>query len=73
MPSIINGPIKISSVSGGATINFGDSGIIAPKSASKTTSGSGGTVGDFSNVYTGTSNTNSTSSSGVDTTTNSKV
>jgi hypothetical protein len=70
MPSNIMGSVKITAISGG-TINFGDTAIIAPKNASKTTEGAGGTVGDFSVSVTGINNTNSFSSSGVDTTTKS--
>lgn len=49
MPSIV-GPLKINSVSGG-TVNFGDAFYIAPKSSSKTNSGSGSNnTGDFINT-----------------------
>lgn len=72
MPSVINGAIKFTSVSGG-TINFGDTAIIAPKNVTKEAAGAGGTTGDFSRAYTGVSNTNMMSSSGVDTTNTSKV
>lgn len=59
MPSLIGGPIKFVSVSGGATVNFGDTGFIAPKTASKSYSGSGGGItGDFGASITGVSNTN---------------
>lgn len=71
MPVIIGGPIKISSVSGGATVNFGDTGIIAPKTASKQFNGAGGTTGDFSQVFTGVSNTNTNNPTGTDTNTQS--
>ncbi len=48
MPSFIAGPFKIVSISGG-TVVFGDTGFVAPKSASKSYSGSGGGfTGDFS-------------------------
>ncbi|HEU4964364.1 MAG TPA: spore germination protein [Bacilli bacterium] len=58
MPSLIGGPIKIVSVAGG-TVNFGDTGVIAPKSASKSYSGAGGGLtGDFSVSINGISNTN---------------
>ncbi|GGH73146.1 putative spore germination protein GerPF [Compostibacillus humi] len=52
MPSIV-GPIKINSV-GGGVINFGDSFYLAPKSTSKTNTGSGSlNTGDFINTNTG--------------------
>ncbi|WP_010529898.1 spore germination protein [Lentibacillus jeotgali] len=57
MPSIV-GPIKINSVDGGVT-NFGDSFYLAPKSTSKTSSGSGSfNTGDFINTNNGVSSTN---------------
>ncbi|MFC4766319.1 spore germination protein [Effusibacillus consociatus] len=49
MPSFIAGPIKINSVATGATILFGDTLFVAPKTATKSYSGSGGGAnGDFS-------------------------
>jgi spore germination protein PF len=59
MPSIIGGPIKIVSVSGGGTVNWGDTGFVAPKNATKSYTGSGGGItGDFTSTYNGISNTN---------------
>ncbi|WP_064092206.1 spore germination protein [Rossellomorea aquimaris] len=50
MPAII-GPVSILSV-GGGTVQFGDTAIISPKSASKTTAGSGGfNTGPFQLSY----------------------
>ncbi|MGZ4134092.1 MAG: spore germination protein [Tumebacillaceae bacterium] len=58
MPSLVGGPIKFVSVSGGATVNFGDTGFIAPRTAAKSYSGAGGGLtGDFAASYTGISNT----------------
>lgn len=58
MPSIIGGPLKITSISGG-TVNFGDTAIIAPKNTGKTYTGSGGGLtGDFPVTITGISSTN---------------
>lgn len=72
MPSLIGGPIKFVSVSGGATVNFGDTGFIAPKTASKSYSGAGGGLtGDFAASYTGVSNTNTVDPDVIDTNTNS--
>lgn len=57
MPSIV-GPIKINSV-GGGVVNFGDSFYLAPKSTSKTVTGSGSlNTGDFINTNTGANLTN---------------
>ncbi|WP_221564885.1 spore germination protein [Alkalihalobacillus sp. TS-13] len=48
MPSVILAPIKISTVATNATVNFGDTLYISPKSTSKGASGSGGAnTGDF--------------------------
>jgi spore germination protein PF len=59
MPSIVIGPIKFNSISGGA-INFGDSFNISPKNIIKTTSGAAaGGNGDFHFVFSGKSLTNS--------------
>lgn len=40
LPSIV-GPLKINSVDGGGTVNFGDAFYISPKSSSKTNAGAG--------------------------------
>lgn len=57
MPAIV-GPIKINSV-GGGVVNFGDTFYLAPKSQSKSASGSGGgSTGDFHIVNNGISGTN---------------
>lgn len=65
MPSLILGPVKITSVSG--TVLFGDTAFIAPKSASKTYNGSGsGDVGDFQLSFNGISSTNTFDSDLVD-------
>lgn len=70
MPSLVGGPIKFVSVSGGATVNFGDTGFIAPKTAAKSYSGSGGGLtGDFSTSFTGISNTNTVDPDLIDTNT----
>jgi spore germination protein PF len=59
MPSYIAGPIKITSVSGDSTVNFGDALQIAPKSSTKSLSGSGGgNSGDFLQTNTLVSFTN---------------
>ncbi|ASS76388.1 hypothetical protein CIG75_16455 [Tumebacillus algifaecis] len=66
MPSVVGGPIKIISVSGG-TLIFGDSGFIAPKSASKSYSGSGGGLtGDFPVTINGINNTSTVDPDVVD-------
>ena len=60
MPSFISGPIKITHVSGDGTVNFGDVLQIAPKSTSKSYTGSGGSNnGDFlqTNTYASFTNT----------------
>jgi spore germination protein PF len=58
MPSLVGGPIKIINISGGGTVIFGDTGFIAPKHASKTYAGSGGSLtGDFPVSINGISNT----------------
>jgi len=58
MPSIIGGPLKIVSISGG-TVNFGDTAIIAPKNSGKSYSGSGGGLtGDFPVAINGISSVN---------------
>ncbi|EDL64049.1 MULTISPECIES: spore germination protein [Bacillaceae] len=50
MPAII-GPVQILSV-GGGNVQFGDAGIISPKSSQKTTAGSGGfNTGPFQLTY----------------------
>ncbi|RAV22501.1 spore germination protein [Paenibacillus contaminans] len=68
MPSIVLAPIKISSVSG--QVNFGDVFQIAPKSASKSYSGSGGgNTGDFSQTFSLISLTNTIDPDLVDSTT----
>ncbi|MDC3413731.1 spore germination protein [Aquibacillus sp. 3ASR75-11] len=57
MPSVV-GPIKINSV-GGGVVNFGDSFYLSPKSASKTSSGSGAfNTGDFICTNNGLNSTN---------------
>ncbi|WP_404350617.1 spore germination protein [Sutcliffiella horikoshii] len=57
MPAIV-GPVAINSV-GGGVINFGDSFYISPKSASKTSAGSGGfNTGNFVITNNGLSATN---------------
>ncbi|AKM17969.1 spore germination protein [Geobacillus sp. FSL K6-0789] len=59
MPSFISGPIKITHVSGDGTVNFGDVLQIAPKSTSKSHTGSGGSNnGDFLQTNTFVSFTN---------------
>jgi len=56
LPSIV-GAVNINSNSG--TVNFGDTLNIAPKSTSKTFSGSGGgSIGNIVNVVNGISQTN---------------
>ncbi|PWK05037.1 spore germination protein [Tumebacillus permanentifrigoris] len=73
MPSIIGGPFKIVNVSGGDVV-FGDVGFIAPKSASKSYSGSGGGLtGDFGVSISGVSSTNTVDVDGIDTNTVSGV
>lgn len=73
MPAIINGSIKINSVTSGATIHFGDSLIIAPKNASKSNSGAGGGLtGDNSHSYTVNSTTNTYNPTCVDSSTSTK-
>jgi spore germination protein PF len=73
VPSIVLGPIKIVSVSGG-TVLFGDTFFIAPKSASKAFEGSGcGVTGDFSATYNLLSNTNTIDADAVDSNTTSVV
>jgi spore germination protein PF len=58
VPSVV-GPIKISSVSSGAAVNFGDTLYIAPKVATKTNGGSGAfNTGDFIITMNGISLTN---------------
>jgi spore germination protein PF len=48
MPSVILAPIKISTVASAATVNFGDTLYISPKTTSKSSSGcGGGNTGDF--------------------------
>ncbi|KEO82889.1 spore germination protein [Tumebacillus flagellatus] len=65
MPSIIGGPLKIVSNSG--ELVFGDTGFIAPKTASKSYSGSGGGLtGDFGVSITGLSSTNTVDIDGID-------
>ncbi|WP_430340622.1 spore germination protein [Rossellomorea vietnamensis] len=50
MPALV-GPVAILNV-GGGSVQFGDTGIISPKSASKTFSGSGGfNTGPFQLTY----------------------
>jgi spore germination protein PF len=57
MPAIV-GPVAINSV-GGGVINFGDSFYISPKSASKTSAGSGAlNTGNFVITNNGLSATN---------------
>jgi spore germination protein PF len=52
MPAIV-GPVQILNV-GGGTVQFGDAAVISPKSASKSTSGSGGfNTGAFIGTVTG--------------------
>lgn len=59
MPSYIAGPIKITNVSSDATVNFGDTLQIAPKSSSKSLAGAGGgNTGDFLQTNTFISFTN---------------
>lgn len=71
MPSVVGGPIKIISISGG-TVIFGDSGFIAPKEAAKSYSGAGGGLtGDFSVSINGISSTNTVDPDIVDGSTNS--
>ncbi|BCJ88087.1 spore germination protein [Effusibacillus dendaii] len=71
MPSFIAGPIKITSVSAGATVLFGDTAFVAPKNASKSYSGGGGGVtGDLSATYSLLSNTNTIDPDLVDTNNN---
>ncbi|MFD2171795.1 spore germination protein [Tumebacillus lipolyticus] len=73
MPSIVGGPIKIVSISGG-TVLFGDSGFIAPKSPSKSYTGSGsGNTGDFSVSINGISNTATVDADVLDNNTNSGI
>jgi len=58
MPSVV-GPIKITSVSSGAVVNFGDSLYVSPKTASKVNAGSGAlNTGDFIITFNGISLTN---------------
>jgi spore germination protein PF len=58
VPSVV-GPIKITSVSSGAAVNFGDTLYIAPKVATKTNGGSGAlNTGDFIITMNGISLTN---------------
>jgi len=58
MPSVV-GPIKITNVSSGAVVNFGDSLYVSPKAASKTNTGSGSAnTGDFIMTFNGISLTN---------------
>lgn len=65
MPSIV-GNIKIVSV-GGGVVQFGDAGVIAPKSASKVYSGSGSfNTGDFPNTNNLVSSTNTSDPDVVD-------
>lgn len=66
MPSLVVGPFKIVSISGG-TVNFGDTGFIAPKAASKAYTGSGGSLtGDFPVTISGISNTNTIDVDAID-------
>jgi len=54
MPSIV-GPVQILNVEGGV-VHFGDTAIISPKTASKSTSGSGtGSTGALVSVINGVS------------------
>lgn len=72
MPSLVGGPIKFISVSSGSTVNFGDTGFIAPKNTSKSYSGSGGGLtGDFSAAYNGISSTNTADPDVIDSNINS--
>jgi spore germination protein PF len=58
MPSVV-GPIKITSVSSGAVVNFGDTLYISPKVATKTNGGSGAfNTGDFIITMNGINLTN---------------
>ncbi|MBA2874855.1 spore germination protein [Thermaerobacillus caldiproteolyticus] len=67
MPSFIGGPVKITHVSGDGTVNFGDVLQIAPKSTTKSHSGSGGTNnGDFMQTNTFVSFTNTSDPDAVD-------
>ncbi|EIT84712.1 spore germination protein gerPF-like protein [Fictibacillus macauensis ZFHKF-1] len=53
MPSLIVGPVTISSVAADGIVNFGDALVINPKSASKSYAGAGGgNTGNF--LQTGT-------------------
>lgn len=57
MPSIIGGPINITSAEG--QVNFGDTFYIAPKNTGKTASGSGSfNTGNFVSTFNGVSATN---------------
>lgn len=72
MPAILAGPVKITTVSSGGTVLFGDTAFIAPKNASKSYSGAGsGFTGDMSASYTGISSTNTIDNDIVDNNTNS--
>ena len=67
MPSLVGGPIKFVRVAGGATVNFGDTGFIAPKSTSKSYSGSGGGLtGDFASSINGIANVNTADPDAID-------
>jgi len=73
MPSIVGGPIKIVEVSGGS-VHFGDTAIVAPKSASKSYSGSGGgNTGDFASSWNIISSTNTLDPDVIDSNTASGV
>jgi spore germination protein PF len=66
MPSVV-GPIKITSVSSGAVVNFGDTLYIAPKVATKANGGSGAfNTGDFMITFNGISLTNDFDSDAFD-------
>ncbi len=65
MPAII-GPVQIINVSGGV-VQFGDTVFISPKSASKTSHGSGsGNIGGFVVTNNGLSGTNTLDSNLID-------
>ncbi|WP_458414381.1 spore germination protein [Schinkia sp. CFF1] len=68
MPSVIGGPINITNAPG--VVHFGDSFYIAPKSVSKSYSGSGGGItGNFVASNSGLSATNTFDPDATDQTT----
>ncbi|MDN4075192.1 MULTISPECIES: spore germination protein [Fictibacillus] len=67
MPSLIVGPVTISSVQADGIVNFGDTLVINPKSTSKGYSGSGGgNTGNFLQTVTFISSTNTLDTDAAD-------